>query len=491
MKWYHRPHSKLVLRLTKYTIVWMTLSLFLHEMAWFVSAEAKYTLDRTAVDYLIASMNLMLLCAIKGIVLGIPVGIALGSIADCTLRQVNRGQIRPKQSRRVLGLIVILAILPAILVLPETISLLHGDKARLIGLMMILPLGLALRWSQQVAAQYISDRSQNESSSQTLHPRTRMILRTSGYCVLIGVPVLIAYTWLFLTVADRWYTVDGPIFLLFMCLVLGAGGFALLGGIFGAIMATVAKLARGRIKNGARLRALASLAPLLFLVPWLLPIRPAAIELFWWKLQIGNPIKRLEVAGLMLAIAIVVGICQIVFAKHQRETSPPKNDRPLSLWPPLPLVATVLLIVVCSVIISVVSRAVFLSLVERDTASTMLEASRLLRAAQYGISVGLFVGSAIAVTIMLQFSEIRRANVYRLTIAGVTLASVLLFWGSQIHFALLYAQQNPSQLREAFDLLAKAGLITIASVLVAEIYRRATTARAQIWAVSENEMLVS
>ncbi len=475
IKWYQKPYAKLILRITKYTTVCLTLYLFLHEIAWFTSAEAKYSLDRTLADYLTGSIHSLLVYATIGFGLGGPAGIALGSIAAVALKLGCRGRIRPKLVRLTLAVIVLLAILPAILTLPDLISMLHGNQARIIASLMVVPLGMALRCSQLVAAKFISDAAQSEAPAQELHPRNRLILRTAAYGAVIGVPLLTAYVWLFMTVARTWYTVDGPVFVLLICLIFGAGGFALLGGIFGAIMALSARLAHGRIHDAGRLRVLVSLIPLLFVLALILPVQPDRIEAFWRKIQIGYFVQRLEAAGMILAIATSVGICQITFAKYQRETSPPKNDRPLALWRPMPLVAVVVLLVVCSVAISVSSRALYLSQIELDPASRMSESERLLRAARDGVSVGLVFGSAIALTIMLRFSRIGRPVAYRLTIFVVALLVAAAFWGDNTIYALSRIVQRQDPFWLSVILLAEVIATVLAAMILSEVYRRLAT----------------
>lgn len=475
MKWYQRPYAKLILRITKYTIVCLTLYLFLHGIAWFTSAEAKYSLDRILADYLTGSIHSLLVYATIGFGLGGPAGIALGSIAAVALKLGCRGRIRPKLTRFILAVLVLLTVLPAGLTLPDLISMLHGNQARIIAILMVVPLGMALRWSQLVAAKFISDASQGELSAQELHPRNRLILRTAAYSAAIGVPLLTAYVWLYMTVADTWYTVDEPVIVLFICLIFGAGGFALLGGIFGAIMALAARLAYGRIHDAGRLRVLVSLIPLLFVLPLILPVQPDEIERLWWKIQIGYLIQRLDAAGMMLAIATSVGICQITFAKYQRETSPPKNDRPLALWRPMPLVAVVMLLVVCSVVISVSSRSLYLSQIELDPASRMSESERLLRAARDGVSVGLVIGSAIALTIMLRFSHIGRPVAYRLTILVVALVAAATLSGHNTIYALSDILQRQERFLLGVIVLAEVIATVLAAMILAEVYRRLAT----------------
>ena len=479
MKWYQRPPARLIFRTTAYTMLCVTLSIFLLEMARFASDEAKLSLDLTAVDYLTACLQYLLGSAIVGIVFAGPGGLALGSIAAAILDQACPARFSAKFVRGILGFIVLIALLPVIFALPEIISMLDGAKARLIGLMMIVPLGLALRWSQLVADRYISEATQSEASESALHPRKRMIWRAAATSVALGVPVMTAYVWLFVTVADTWYTFDGPGFLLLVCLTLGAAGLALLGSTLGAIMALVTKLAPGRMDAGARCRTLVSLVPLFFLVPLITPSQPSDIEKFLWKLRAGFSIEKLEAAGWLLAIAFVVGVCQITFTKYQRETTGPKNDNPIRLWRAIPLVTVVSALVVCGAAFSILSHALYASLFEPEAAARPSEIKQLLRAARDGLSVGLIFGSALALTIMLFFSEIRRPRVFRLSILGIAVLVAFALWGPFIDFALSASLLVPEHNQRILPPLVEMTLFVITTVLMGEAYRRAakTTAR--------------
>ena len=389
MNWHQRPATKLILRSTKYTMCCLTMYLFLHDMAFFISREATYSYDNTVGDYLRESIRVLSGTAIAVIYIGGPLGLLLGSVAAAALAPSSRGRIGQRPVCLILGLIAALALIPVFHHFPGFILALQGDKARAIGLLTLIPLGLALHWSQLLAGKHISETARSETSDAPMHPLDRMVLRTSAYSVAVGLPLMTAYVWLYVTVARDWHDHE-PFILLLICLIIGSG-FAFLGAIIALFMVTVSKFAHERFNDGARFRILVSLVPLLVIALLLLQTPPATLERFWWKLQAGNFLAKLDAAGWLLAAATSVGICQIAFAKFQRETSPPKNDRPLALWRPMPLVAVVLLLVVCSVVISVGSQALYLSQIEIDPASRISEGERLLRSARDGVSVGLIL----------------------------------------------------------------------------------------------------
>lgn len=326
----------------------------------------------------------------------------------------------------------------------------------------------------------------------SLKPQNRIVMRTAAYSIAIGVPLTTAYVWLGITVARTWYVYDNePFVVLFTCLICGIIGFALLGGFVGVIMTIVTKLAHGNIIYGARFRLLVSLIPLVIIALLLQPTPPETLERFWWKLQLGYPLAKLYAAGWLLAASAGVGVCQMVAAKYEREVSPPKNDSPTALWRPIPLVKMTATIVVFSVGLTVVSDVLFIALLENRSLSIGLDLENLMRFARDGVSIGLIFGSAIALTIMLRFSEIRRANGYRVTILGVTLVVALSLWGLQTYSALWATMQYPEESWRVILALAEAGLSSIAVVFMAEFYRRAATAPAQKRKVSENDLLIS
>ena len=484
MKWHQRPATKLILRTTKYTMLCLTLYLFLQEMAFFVSRETTYSYENTVGDYLRESIRVLSGTAFAVTMIGGPLGLVVGSVAAAALAPSFRGSIGPRSVRFILGFVTSLALIPVIHHYPGFLLALEGDKSRLIGLLAIIPMGLALRWSQIVAGKYISETARSETSAAPMRPHDRMILRTFSYSVAVGVPLMTAYVCLYVTVARTWIYND-PIFLLLMCLAMGSIGFTFLGGIIGAFLATMTKFARGRRIDDTRFRIMVSLVPLLIIALLLLSMPPDYLERFWWKLQAGNYLAKLDAAGWLLAAATGVGICQIVAAKYQREVSPPKNDRPLVLWRPIPLITIIALIVVCSVAISVCSHTIYLSQIELEPASRMSEAERLLRAGRDGVSVGLIFGSAIALTIMLRFSQIRRLVAYRFTILVIALVIAATQWGHNTLNALSQLLQAPDQVWRTVLLLAEVSLVIVTTVLSAELYLRTVTASSSKQTVSK------
>ncbi|MCY4064093.1 MAG: hypothetical protein OXG53_17105 [Chloroflexi bacterium] len=483
MKWHQRPATNLILRTTKYTMLCLTLYLFVHEMAFFVSHEAAFSYENTVGDYLRESIKVLIATAIFVTMIGGPLGLVLGSVAAGALAPGFRG---PTSVRLVLGFIASLALIPVIHHFPGFILALDGDKARLIGLLAIIPMALALRWSQIMAGMYISEKAQDATSEQTMHQHNLMVLRTSAYSVAVGVPLMTTYVWLYVTVARTWIYND-PFILLLICLILGSIGFAFLGGIVGAFLVIVSNYAYERIQDGARFRILVSLVPLLVIALLLLPTPPGTLERFWWKLQFGNSLAKLDAAGWLLAAATAVGICQIVAAKYLREVSPPKNDGPTLMWRPIPLMTAVAAIVVCGLVISIVDFALYLALVEPAPDSRLSDFENLMRAGRDGVSVGLIYGSVIALTIMLRFSEIRRIRVFRLTIVCVTFIVALLIWGRSIQHAFSQLAQEPGQVW-AGHLLAKVSLLVVTSIVMADIYRRAVPAPVPKHSASEDKL---
>ncbi len=491
MKWYQRPKARLVFRLATYTIFCVTLLLFLQLMAEFASNDAKYRYERTAVDFLLESIKSLAGGAIIGLFVAGPGGLALGAFVAGVLGPGYRAQIGPKSVRFVLGFIVFLATLPAFLAFPDFISTLNGGKARLIGLLILLPLGLALRWSQVVANKYISEAIQGEDVEWTLHPRIRMVLRAAGYSVAFGVPVLTAFVWLYVTVAHTWHTVDGPVILLLTCLTLGVPCLALLGGIFGSAMALVTKLTPARIHGQPRFRVLVSLMPLLFFIPVFLSLHPYDIHRFWWRFQADFTLEKLDAAGWLLALAMAVGICQIVFAEYQREATAPKNDNPIRLWRAIPLVSVVATLVACSALFSILSYTLYLSISEPEAAAQASQAPWMLPSAHDGLAFGMIFGSALALIIMLFFNEIRRPRLFRLTVLGVTLLVAQLLWRRFFDYALSRSLLDPDHIQQILPQSLELVLVVGATVVLAELYRRATNTPSPKRSGNEQDLRVS
>ena len=71
MKWHQRPATNLILRTIKYTMLCLTLYLFLHEMAFFGSREAAFSYKNTVGDYLRESIRVLTGTAIAVIMIGV------------------------------------------------------------------------------------------------------------------------------------------------------------------------------------------------------------------------------------------------------------------------------------------------------------------------------------------------------------------------------------------------------------------------------------
>ena len=475
MKWYQRPKARLVFRLATYSIFCVTMLLFLQLMAEYASNDAEYSYERTAADYLLASIGHLAGSAIFGLIVVGPGSLALGSLVAALLGPSHRARSRPRFVRFLLVSVVALVTLPAFLELPVFISLQSGGRARLIGLLILLPLGLALRWSKLAADKYISEVIQGEDAELAPSPRKTMVWRAAGYSVAFGVPVMTAYVWLYVTVADTWYTMDGPVFLLLACLIAGVPFLALLGGIFGSAMALATKLTPARLHGQPRFRVLVSLLPLLFLIPVFLPLQPYAIERFWWKLQTGFTLEKLDAAGWLLAIAMAVGICQIVFAEYQREVAAPKNDNPIRLWRAFPLAKVVAALVACSALISILSYSIYVSIFESETATQTSQVLGMLRAAHDGLAFGTVFGATLALTIMLFFNEIRRPRLFRLTVIGVALLAAIPLWRRFFDYALSRSLLDPDHIQQILPQSLELVLVVGTTVVLAELYRRAAT----------------
>ena len=491
MKWYQRPKARLVFRLATYSIFCVTMLVFLQLMAEYASDDAEYSYERTAADYLLESITSLAGGAIFGLIVVGPGSLALGSLVAALLGPGHRARRRPRFIRFVLVSIAVLVTLPAFLELPVFISLQSGGRARLIGLLILLPLGLALRWSKLAADKYISEVIQGEDAELAPSPRKTMVWRAAGYSVAFGVPMLTAFVWLYVTVADTWYTMDGPIFLLLACLIAGVPCLALLGGIFGSAMALATKLTPARLHGQPRFRVLVSLVPLLFLIPVFLPLQPRNFDRFWWKLQTGFTLEKLDAAGWLLAIAMAVGICQIVFAEYQREATAPKNDNPIRLWRAIPLAKVVLSLVACSALFSILSYQLYLSRLEPEAAAQASQVPGMLLAAYDGLAIGMIFGSSLALTIMLFFNEIRRPRLYRLTVLGVTLLVALLLWHRFFDYALSRSLLDPDHIQQILPQSVELVLVVSATVVLAELYRRAANAPSPKRSGNEQDLRVS
>lgn len=146
------PLANVVLRVTKYTVFFSVLGVFVIACADAMSSSTTYLRDFLQILF-IAPISITVLV----LFVGVPLGVMLGVAVAIVLAVLQGDPPSLRRLRFAVELISLLAVLPGVLLVSEWTDSLDGTPARLVvAVGHLLPL-LALHWGRKVADKYFSD----------------------------------------------------------------------------------------------------------------------------------------------------------------------------------------------------------------------------------------------------------------------------------------------------------------------------------------------